>query len=750
MRILKFLNNRSIGDRKGQVAIFVALIFQLLFLFFAMVVNVGLLVHHKINLQNSVDLAAYYGGMKQAEVLNAIAHINYQIRQSYKVLAWRYRVLGTAGVYSHIDNPVNKDQPAAANLSFNGGTIIPGAENDGAVWPGGTNNADHMFPAFCLSYKPFQEVPQNENTCQVLKGLQLKGLAAPSIIASFVGAVNTSINLVKSANLAQKNDCDWTSLFNYDAIGQFLLAYQIDQSQRKLLINHLANNLSITNSDFVDIDGTNASDGIRQTLKNNLTSANLDGQVGDIVVYNSLGDPSCSGSANDIQPPKWLKEISTTLLLNYLNCPPTPVGQSSQFQATSILNAPTAVGASWPNLVTARDSLKSLLGLRQQGANAIYNPSLGYEKNPWCMAYVGVSAQSEPKIPFSIGSVRLKSVAFAKPFGGKIGPWYGTTFARIADSESSAPNTATQTDGLLPLRCNGGSASGCQNINGLNDPAVNYSRFPGDQVGLASYKAQAEFGRSIFDLKGEPSTTYWDGISQVPSQRQNEYDILAWDNIQGSQNSTMNNLRKLEIAAAAPDIFDITYYSIDPDFYNNYYANNSRLSKYLSANPIQSGGGNFVVPFDIGSRANNGGPDYPTSFGVMNQLAIVGQLGTGPQSSSAQGYGINYDQLNYALFDPSNILRRVGSLLTSWVPPEQITDYELSPSRFGQCLLSIYDTSQTKPTLDAVPGTCIVGGRAGYSVKIISSDYLFDTHPLGGNGIAKDKILNPPPNSFLQ
>ena len=80
-------------NRKGQVAIFVALIFQILFLFFAMVINVGLLVHHKINLQNAVDLAAYYGAMKQAEGMNAIAHSNYQIRQSWKLLTWRYRGL---------------------------------------------------------------------------------------------------------------------------------------------------------------------------------------------------------------------------------------------------------------------------------------------------------------------------------------------------------------------------------------------------------------------------------------------------------------------------------------------------------------------------------------------------------------------------------------------------------------------------------------------------------------------------------
>ena len=69
-------------DQSGQIAIFVALIFQVLFVFFAMSINVALVVHDKINLQNSVDLAAYYMAQRQAEVLNVMAHQNYAIRQT--------------------------------------------------------------------------------------------------------------------------------------------------------------------------------------------------------------------------------------------------------------------------------------------------------------------------------------------------------------------------------------------------------------------------------------------------------------------------------------------------------------------------------------------------------------------------------------------------------------------------------------------------------------------------------------------
>src|SRR5690348_4753761 len=100
-RSTTMLKSHVLKNQSGQMAIFIALIFQVLFVFFAMIVNVGLIVHDKINLQNSADLAAYYAAQRQAEMLNAIAHQNYEIRQAWKLLAWRIRVLGDLGYKEH-------------------------------------------------------------------------------------------------------------------------------------------------------------------------------------------------------------------------------------------------------------------------------------------------------------------------------------------------------------------------------------------------------------------------------------------------------------------------------------------------------------------------------------------------------------------------------------------------------------------------------------------------------------------------
>ncbi len=77
--------------------------------------------------------------------------------------------------------------------------------------------------------------------------------------------------------------------------------------------------------------------------------------------------------------------------------------------------------------------------------NDPYNYSMGVEKNPWCMAYMGVSVKTAPKIPFSpFGSVTLKARAFYKPFGGRIGPWYYSRWPSGSDKKVREINSHAQ------------------------------------------------------------------------------------------------------------------------------------------------------------------------------------------------------------------------------------------------------------------------------------------------------------------
>lgn len=62
--------------------------------FFAFVINTGMLVNAKINLQNAADLAAYAGASVQARQLTQISFLNYEMRRQWKKLLFRLYVVG--------------------------------------------------------------------------------------------------------------------------------------------------------------------------------------------------------------------------------------------------------------------------------------------------------------------------------------------------------------------------------------------------------------------------------------------------------------------------------------------------------------------------------------------------------------------------------------------------------------------------------------------------------------------------------
>jgi hypothetical protein len=70
-------------------------------LFFAFVLNTGMLVNAKINLQNAADVAAYAGASVQARQMNQISFLNYELRRQYKKFLFRYYVMGNMAQDTH-------------------------------------------------------------------------------------------------------------------------------------------------------------------------------------------------------------------------------------------------------------------------------------------------------------------------------------------------------------------------------------------------------------------------------------------------------------------------------------------------------------------------------------------------------------------------------------------------------------------------------------------------------------------------
>jgi len=656
------------------MAIFIALIFQVLFVLFAMAINVALVVHDKINLQNAVDLAAYYAAQRQAEILNVIAHENYMIRQSWKLLAWRYRVIGSMGqTKSPMTHPVwTKDR---RDLPFTG-------------WPGSAGAGEPGRPVACvrngISWQEFKGADKKNNECdlgvQAIPALPLLPNVAPFLPWNRAFSQITSI---LSARVSR--NCDFTGAYNRWFALVSLQAFRQDQRNRKQVIYALARNLS--KGDFTDLDGKPVSEGTLQTYKKNLTFTNNESQVG-FRIFNSL---------QGRQITDWLSEIKVSPTLLYLD---PPAGGGCSAGISPVAKPPNRGGF---------DQLAGYDELQAWANDALFNNeyqfSHGVEKNPWIMAYMGVQAETSPRqIFFPLGdSVKITARAFAKPFGGRIGPWYSARWPR--GSLESKGSKEERIDKLIPTRT---QADGLLDSDKDFSRLPNHSRFPGDRYGIATNLAL----NSIQGLERPDILSYNWYVNSFQEMRQGggaRNDPLA-DLPAGDPNLAV--IRKYEIAAVSPDLFDVTYYSIEPNFSGVY------LPKLLQ-NRVALG-----IPDSVPIRG-----DLGSSPRVNLLMSVKDQLTIAIKSRVPEDY--------YSIRDKTHIL-------TAWTSGEFAFDYANFPvERFGKCEFPDDASANYVP----VPGSCASrGGRTGYSVKLVSRDYLFSgALPLGGPNEATGAIFNPPP-----
>lgn len=667
-------------NQKGQVALFVALIFQVLFVFFAMTINIGLLIHDKINLQNSVDLAAYYAASKQAEVLNAIAHSNYQIRQSWKLLAFRLWVLGSMGHVAHPSHPNSLDYRPLPEEAYT-----------------------TSLPFVCIGYSFWQEQTRQTNLCRD-RTLRIAELPRARVI--FPAPWNYDAKDFTERMVTEfQEGCRNAGPPNWQLAVQWASAYRLDIGNRKRVIRELATLLTDSGpSDFKELNGESVFKGMRETFERNLTRANLgdsDATKPTLDLLNSVG-----GRYYKV----WLNDMTVNPLIMYRDFR-SASGESCFDEAKPISGTGDV---NLPHVFTTSASARQQFdpyGVLQNARNEPdknnpdYHSSLGFEKNPWFQVYVGVRASTKPRKPFApFGRpIILNARAFAQPFGGRIGPWAKTQWVPSARESSGLP-----VDPLIPR------------IEPIEQDAAiptaesfpNYSRFPGDKLGMRSQAALGRF-RQIIRGKDKPFSITRRNYAFLPIDLSSpKGDILAWDRVDAINKINQGprewgpDVRNVELAAIAPDLFDITYYSIDPNWEENY-------AKVAAGNF----GSGVLVRSDLGSRS---GSPYSVEGQIQKSKLLTPQ------------------EVFWAITDKSQVL-------TSWAP-NNANDYSFPSKVFAKC----YNQGA-----HAVPGMCAAGGRVGYSVRLVSRDYLTSSQlPLGGSAggagsdMIKGPLQNPPEPSF--
>lgn len=678
-------------NEKGQTSIFVALIFQVLFILFAMALNIGMVVHDKINLQNSVDLAAYYAAQRQAEWLNVIAHTNYQIRQGFKLFAWRYKVIGSQGM----DGKMQSGKPTEMHPSYT-------SNMNEAKW----EYADK--PIACISNsKKWSTRPDNDNLCRSVQS-PIPKLPEIKVMASF-NPVNMAIAQLTAQ--IQKNldqNCSVGGAYSWYWAAAAAQAYRSDQYNRLKSIEQYSNILAMGNP--WDINGQRISTGAKKTFEKNLTQGNLGG-VQEFKMFNSLQGLVMQQWLSKIliQPTVWYIDADTSsgcrgIPRDIVALPKEPAGLNfliNQLHAQPLMDWMDSMNT----FITGND----------------YSYTLGVEKNPWYMAYVGIEAKTVSKpifFPFGNG-VELTARAFAKPFGGRIGPWYYNTWPSSASSSSGE-----RVDKMVPARLNptGGFLDGSD-----TDRLPDHAKYPGDELGLKSFMAQNalnSLGRDLDDANEWNIDWYSDIWKNIETSVPETGDRLAWDRYKNAAPI----LRQYEIAAVAPDLFDITYYSIEPNFYGNYLRNLQAVKNKIFSDTT------VMLRGDLGYRPGTG----LNTFSVQDQIKVA-------ESSVAGVSG------NLRKSQPFYFVRDRTDLLTDWMsgPNHGAADNysQIDDKFFGECQIPDNSQGSRDPGVTSQPGSCLArGGRTGYSVKIISKDALLSDEWEIGGGNEKGAIKNPPPD----
>lgn len=82
------------NKERGQISIFFSTSVIVMITMMAFIINIGIFVKAKINLQNATDAAAYAGASVQARQLTNIGYMNWAMRNVFKEWMFKYYVLG--------------------------------------------------------------------------------------------------------------------------------------------------------------------------------------------------------------------------------------------------------------------------------------------------------------------------------------------------------------------------------------------------------------------------------------------------------------------------------------------------------------------------------------------------------------------------------------------------------------------------------------------------------------------------------
>ena len=430
----------------GQVSLFLGIVVVVVISFLAFIINVGLFVKAKINLQNAVDAAAFAGASVQARQLTNVSYLNWELRNTFKEWMFKYYVLGQKGIEQTERNNITNSAQNQGNMNF----------RLKSFWRRGeTGFSDNIFdrfnvPSICVHYG------SPHNICGIVSvpGLpRFKTVGLPGISRHHEQFLDT---LVKS----KAEDCSARSQVNmgtamlwaygtgFDSLppnspqiaaerpGAWVQALELGIRIRNLeaiintppvenpICHSPTAGTSCTTVQEIEAITTDLPHYERSVKAFNSAFRNLGGGINK--ESGGSTDPFFATfrltelapnpySADALSPSGFLIPPGPSLEKPYLDLQIYPINYINFFTMFTSQTLPTPGG---PNTQADCGAIKAAL--------PIPGYILGFTKNPEVMTYYAVKGEAEFVglfFPFSKTSgINLKAYAAAKPMGGRIGP----------------------------------------------------------------------------------------------------------------------------------------------------------------------------------------------------------------------------------------------------------------------------------------------------------------------------------------
>jgi hypothetical protein len=438
----------KLNKEKGQLSVFLGISMTIIVTLLAFIINVGLFVKAKINLQNATDAAAWSGASVQARQLTNIAYLNWEMRNNYKEWMFKSYVLGQLALSTVKDTGITPNNGSSNNMQFRGKPFDP-------TNPAYQDEYERFnLPSICIHFG------STHNICDLVRlpGLpRFNTVGLPSISAHHESVLTSLVD-------TKAKDCSRRTATNFGAallwaygtgkpglsfsdmpliasrrVGAWVKGMELGLRMRNLEaqvnVPPISDGICFGCNGGVKIGDINASfPGNERPIKAFWSGLRSLGG-GDLKLSGDrLDNFSFSFKLTELEPNK-VEYSGSKTLSNYL-IPNTPVGgqgynantkyfldlQAYPLNLVSFFTTFVSSTGTYNGTVTEQeaDCGGSKTGLPVPGF------LFGFVKNPELMTYYAV--KSEAKFvglfnPFADDQgITLNAYAAAKPFGGRIGP----------------------------------------------------------------------------------------------------------------------------------------------------------------------------------------------------------------------------------------------------------------------------------------------------------------------------------------